>query len=663
MASFKLITDLKPQGDQRQAISELNAGLERGERFQTLLGVTGSGKTFTIANIIADWGRPTLVMSPNKTLAAQLYGEFKGFFPHDAVEFFISYYDYYQPEAYIPSSDTYIEKQIDINQEIDKLRLRATSSLFERDNVIIVASVSSIYGLGSPEEYRSQLLLIESHQEISRRDLFRQLVDIHYDRNDFDFGRGTFRARGDVIEIHPAYDDKGLRIELDFDEVVRLTRFNIINGETIEELEKAAVYPAKHFVTTPVQLKKAMKSIRVELSERLAEMKSQGMFLEAQRLEQRTNFDLEMMAVTGYCSGVENYSRHLTDRKPGDPPWTLLDYFPEDFLIVVDESHVAIPQIRGMIGGDQSRKHVLIEHGFRLPSALDNRPLTQDEWESKIVRSIFVSATPADFEIEKSGGVVAEQIIRPTGLMDPQIIIRPSEGQIDDLLEEIRVTVDKGNRVLVTTLTKRMSEDLTEYLSQAGVKVRYLHSEIDSLDRVGILRDLRLAEFDVLVGINLLREGLDLPEVALVAILDADKEGFLRSQRSLMQTSGRAARNAAGRVIFYADKITNSMREVIDETERRRKVQHDYNTKHGIIPQSIKKSIDDILSQTVAADGKPVEKAKGIKLDLLSDWEREELLDRLDKEMAYASKALEFERAAKLRDEIKSIKGSLPKTG
>ena len=663
MASFKLITDLKPQGDQRQAISELNAGLERGERFQTLLGVTGSGKTFTIANIIADWGRPTLVMSPNKTLAAQLYGEFKGFFPHDAVEFFISYYDYYQPEAYIPSSDTYIEKQIDINQEIDKLRLRATSSLFERDNVIIVASVSSIYGLGSPEEYRSQLLLIESHQEISRRDLFRQLVDIHYDRNDFDFGRGTFRARGDVIEIHPAYDAKGLRIELDFDEVVRLTRFNIINGETIEELEKAAVYPAKHFVTTPVQLKKAMKSIRVELSERLAEMKSQGMFLEAQRLEQRTNFDLEMMAVTGYCSGVENYSRHLTDRKPGDPPWTLLDYFPEDFLIVVDESHVAIPQIRGMIGGDQSRKHVLIEHGFRLPSALDNRPLTQDEWESKIVRSIFVSATPADFEIEKSGGVVAEQIIRPTGLMDPQIIIRPSEGQIDDLLEEIKVTVDKGNRVLVTTLTKRMSEDLTEYLSQAGVKVRYLHSEIDSLDRVGILRDLRLAEFDVLVGINLLREGLDLPEVALVAILDADKEGFLRSQRSLMQTSGRAARNAAGRVIFYADKITNSMREVIDETERRRKVQHDYNTKHGIIPQSIKKSIDDILSQTVAADGKPVEKAKGIKLDLLSDWEREELLDRLDKEMAYASKALEFERAAKLRDEIKSIKGSLPKTG
>ena len=656
-ADFKLVSEYEPRGDQQQAIDTLLKGLRQGARHQTLLGVTGSGKTFTIANVIAQWGRPTLVMSPNKTLAAQLYGEFKGFFPHNAVEFFISYYDYYQPEAYIPHSDTYIEKETSVNEEIDKLRLRATSSLIERDDVIIVASVSSIYGLGSPEEYKSQLLLIELNQNVSRRDILRQLVDIHYSRNDLEFGRGTFRVRGEVIEVHPAYDDCGIRLELEWDRAVAISRFKLLTGEKTDSLNRAAIYPAKHFVTTPEKLEEAMDAIGEELAGRLAELRSQGKLLEAQRLEQRTRFDLEMLAEIGYCNGVENYSRHLSGRQPGEPPWTLFDYFPEDFLLIMDESHVGIPQIRGMIGGDLSRKRVLVDYGFRLPSALDNRPLTQDEWESRIRNAIYVSATPADWEIEKSGGGVVEQIIRPTGLTDPEIVVKPSAGQIDDLLEEIRLTVERGERVLVTTLTKRMSEDLTDYLAKAGVRVRYLHSEIQSLDRIEILRALRLAEFDVLVGINLLREGLDLPEVSLVAILDADKEGFLRSGRSLMQTAGRAARNAAGRVIFYADNLTDSMRKVIEETTRRRQTQVKFNEEHGIIPRSITKSVEEIMIQTSAADGRAPKMPVAAKRDLMSDWEFEELIDRLTREMGSAAEDLDFERAARIRDELITLKG------
>jgi len=658
MTQFELVSDYKPCGDQQQAIDSLIAGLEEGQRFQTLLGVTGSGKTFTIANVIAHWKRPTLILSHNKTLAAQLYGEFKGFFTNNAVEFFISYYDYYQPEAYIPQSDTYIEKETSVNDEIDKLRLRATSALFERDDVVIVASVSSIYGLGSPDEYKNQLLLIKVGQELNRQDLLRQLVDIHYSRNELEFGRGMFRVRGDVVEVHPAYDDNGLRIELEWDEVVNITRFDIVSGMKLAELRRVGIYPAKHFITTPARLKEAIKAIKQELNERVAELVSQNKLVEAQRIEQRTRFDLEMMAEIGYCNGIENYSRHLAGRKPGQTPSTLLDYFPDDFLMIVDESHVAAPQIRGMIGGDQSRKRVLVEYGFRLPSALDNRPLTLKEWEAKIHNVIFVSATPADYEIEKSDGVMIEQILRPTGLMEPEIVVRPSMGQIDDLIEEIRIIVERNERVLVTTLTKRMSEDLTDFLFKAGIRVRYLHSEIASLERVEILRELRLAKFDVLVGINLLREGLDLPEVSLVAILDADKAGFLRSERSLMQTSGRAARNAAGRVIFYADQITPAMDAVIKETNRRRKAQDAYNKKHGIIPKTIRKSVDEILLQTAVADGKIPHSAKAIQHDLLSEWEREELLKSMTNEMAKAAEALEFERAAKIRDEIDDIRGS-----
>lgn len=657
MPDFKLISDFGPRGDQGEAIDALVKGLQNGEKYQTLLGVTGSGKTFTIANVIARWGRPTLVMSHNKTLAAQLYGEFKGFFPHNAVEYFISYYDYYQPEAYIPQTDVYIEKETSINAEIDKLRLRATSSLFERDDVIIVASVSSIYGLGSPDEYKNQLLILQVGSHQRRQDILRQLVDIHYTRNDLEFGRGSFRVRGDVVEIHPAYDDNALRLELDFDEIVSVTRFDIVSGRKIDDLERAAVYPAKHFVTTPVRLQEAMVAIRSEMNERLAVLRAEGRLLEAQRLEQRTRFDLEMLTEIGYCSGIENYSRHLSGRNPGEPPFTLLDYFPPDFLLVMDESHASVPQIRGMIGGDQSRKRVLVEYGFRLPSALDNRPLSLDEWEQKIRNVIFVSATPADWEVEKSGGVIVEQIIRPTGLLEPLIEVRPSKNQIDDLLEEIQQVVESGERVLVTTLTKRMAEDLTDYLAKAGIRVRYLHSEIESLDRVAIIRNLRLAKFDVLVGINLLREGLDLPEVALVAILDADKEGFLRSARSLMQTSGRAARNAAGRVIFYADNVTDSMRAVIEETNRRRTVQEEYNLKHGITPQSIRKSVDEIMLQTAAAGEIRDATPKPIRREMLTDLELELLLERLAREMGQAAEGLEFERAAKLRDQIWELKG------
>ncbi len=655
---FKLVSDFGPRGDQQEAIDKLMHGLESGEKYQTLLGVTGSGKTFTIANVIERWQRPTLVMSHNKTLAAQLYGELKGFFPENAVEYFISYYDYYQPEAYIPQNDTYIEKETSINEDIDKLRLRATSSLFERNDVIIVASVSSIYGLGSPDEYRAQLLLVETGQETTRRQLLESLVNIHYSRNDIDFGRGTFRVRGEVIEVHPAYDDYGLMIELEWDEIVGISRFDLVTGEKLEGLDRAAIYPAKHFITSPERLKKAMALISSELRERVAELRSEGKLLEAQRLEQRTNFDLEMLAEIGYCNGIENYSRHLSGREAGAPPATLLDYFPDDLLIVVDESHASIPQVRGMIGGDRSRKRVLVEYGFRLPSALDNRPLTLEEWESHVSQVIFVSATPADYEIVKSGGVVVEQIIRPTGLMDPEVVVKPSAGQIDDLIEEIRCTVERGDRVLVTTLTKRMAEDLTDYLGRVGIRVRYLHSEIESLDRVEILRALRLAEFDVLVGINLLREGLDLPEVSLVAVLDADKEGFLRSERSLMQTAGRAARNEAGKVIFYADNVTESMRKVIEETNRRRKVQAEYNTRHNIKPRSIRKSVEDILAQTTAAKGRTARKTiRAAHRDMLTDREREEIIERLTEEMAAAAEQLDFERAAGIRDEIWALKG------
>lgn len=659
MTKFKLQSDYTPKGDQQNAIDSLIKGLRQDQKFQTLLGVTGSGKTFTIANVIQAWQRPTLVLSPNKTLAAQLYGEFTGFFPENAVEFFISYYDYYQPEAYIPSSDTFIEKETSVNEEIDKMRLRATSALFERNDVIIVASVSSIYGLGSPEEYKRQLLLLEVGQRFDRQEMLHQLVDIHYSRNDLEFGRGMFRARGDIIEIHPAYDDTGIRIESDWDRIERLTRFDILTGKKIASLDRVGIYPAKHFITTPAKLKEAVKSIKSELNERFAELQASGKLLEAQRIDQRTRFDLEMLTEIGYCNGIENYSRHLSGRKAGEPPATLLDYFPDDFLMIVDESHVGVPQIRGMIGGDRSRKQNLVDYGFRLPSALDNRPLTQDEWEARIRNVVFVSATPADYEIEKSEGVVVEQIIRPTGLLEPEIEIRPSKGQIDDLIEEIQLRVIKEERVLVTTLTKRMSEDLTDFLAKAGIRVRYLHSEITSLDRVEILRDLRLAKFDVLVGINLLREGLDLPEVSLVAILDADKEGFLRSKRSLMQTSGRAARNAAGKVLFYADNLTHSMESVINETNRRRETQKEYNQQHGITPKTIRKSIDEILLQSSAAGAKSTKKAALYQKDLLTEWEREELIEGLSKEMGIAAEALEFERAAKIRDEISILRGSL----
>ncbi len=658
MAKFKLKTDLKPQGDQARAIKELTEGLLRGEKYQTLLGVTGSGKTFTMANVIANYGRPTLVISHNKTLAAQLYGEFKSFFPENAVEYFISYFDYYQPEAYIPVTDTYIEKDSSINEEIDRLRLKATSALLEREDVIVVASVSCIYGLGSPEDYKDLLLFLERGQRIDRDQILKRLVDIHYTRNDYDFHRGTFRVRGDVIEIFPAYhDEQAVRVELWGDEVESIYTVDPLTGEIIADLPRLAVYPAKHYVTTRPKLEQAVESIRKELEERLAELRSQGKLLEAQRLEMRTNYDIEMLLELGYCSGIENYSRHLTGRKPGQRPFTLIDYFPEDYLMIIDESHATIPQIQGMYHGDRSRKETLVEYGFRLPSALDNRPLNFEEFESLISKVIFVSATPADYELEKCGGVVVEQIIRPTGLMDPEIEVRPIKGQIDDLIAEIRERVAKKQRVLVTTLTKRMAEDLTDYLSDAGIRVRYLHSEIDAIDRVQILRDLRLAEFDVLVGINLLREGLDLPEVSLVAVLDADKEGFLRSERSLMQIAGRAARNVDGKVILYADRVTDSMRRVIEETNRRRKIQHEYNVKHGITPQTIYKSVDDVLGTTRVADAKLAkwEKKSTVKLPR-EGMAREEILEFLEREMKNAAANLEFERAAELRDEIRRLK-------
>lgn len=664
MATFSLVADFAPTGDQPQAIEELTASVLRGDKYQTLLGVTGSGKTFTMANVIANVGKPTLVISHNKTLAAQLYGEFKSFFPKNAVEYFISYYDYYQPEAYVPTTDTYIEKDTSINDEIDRLRLKATSSLLSREDVIIVASVSCIYGLGDPEDYKHELLILKRDQRIERNQILAQLVDSHYTRNDFEFVRGTFRVRGDVVEIFPAYEEEAVRIELFGDEIEQISIVNTLTGEILNSQDSVAIYPAKHYVTPYHKLKRAIPAIREELEQRLEWFRSQGKLLEAQRLEMRTKYDLEMLQELGYCTGVENYSRHLSGRAPGQRPYTLIDYFPEDFLTIIDESHATIPQINGMYHGDRSRKETLVEHGFRLPSALDNRPLTFDEFGSMMNQVIFVSATPADYELEKCQGVVVEQIIRPTGLMDPEIVVKPVKNQIDDLIAEIRQCVIHQERVLVTTLTKRMAEDLTDYLAGMDIKVRYLHSEIDALNRVEILRDLRLAEFDVLVGVNLLREGLDLPEVSLVAVLDADKEGFLRSARSLMQIAGRAARNISGKVIFYADTVTESMRRTINETNRRRTIQTKYNEEHGITPKTIYKSYEQVMSSTRVADAKAQKwgKSKGLKVDKaewkkLSPLEKEEILDRFEKEMLEAARRLEFEKAAELRDEIERLQG------
>ncbi|MEE4311810.1 MAG: excinuclease ABC subunit UvrB [candidate division KSB1 bacterium] len=663
MAQFNLTSDYSPQGDQPRAIEQLAEGLLRGDKFQTLLGVTGSGKTYTMASTIEKVGKPTLIVSHNKTLAAQLFGEFKSFFPDNAVEYFISYYDYYQPEAYVPSSDVYVEKEATINDEIDRLRLKATSSLMERDDVVIIASVSCIYGLGSPEDYKQLLLLLKKGQVIERNSILEKLVDIYYTRNDIEFKRGTFRVRGDVIEVIPAYEEEAVRIEMFGNEIENISMVNTLTGEVLRQKETTAIYPAKHYVTTHSRLRNAIKDIKIELNERLDFLRSQNKLLEAQRLEMRTNHDIEMMQELGYCSGIENYSRYLSGRKPGERPFTLIDFFPKDYLMFIDESHATIPQIRGMYHGDRSRKETLVEHGFRLPSALDNRPMNFSEFESMINQVIFASATPSEFELEKSGGAVVEQIIRPTGLIDPEIEMRPTKGQIDDLIDEIRGQVSRNERTLVLTLTKRMSEDLTDYLAELGIKVRYLHSEIAALDRVEILRDLRLAEFDVLVGINLLREGLDLPEVSLVAIMDADKEGYLRSEISLMQISGRAARNVGGRVIFYADKITRSMKKTMDETNRRREIQRQYNEEHGITPRTVYKSVDDVMRSTRVADEKAdkyeMRKQKGLirkDLEKMSSMEREEVIDYLEREMINAAKNLEFEKAAQLRDELESLK-------
>jgi len=662
MDVFKLESPFTLQGDQPQAVEQLVEGLARGDGYQTLLGVTGSGKTFTMAHVIARINRPTLIISHNKTLAAQLYGEFRGFFPGNAVEYFISYYDYYQPEAYLPHTDTYIEKDTSINDEIDRLRLRATSALLSRRDVIIVASVSCIYGLGSPEDWLEMLIILKTGQKIERNALLQKLVEVHYARNDVDFDRGTFRVRGDVVEVIPAYEREAIRIEMFGDEIERLSMVDPLTGEIRSETDTVAIYPAKHFVTSPERLKKAMKGIEDELQARLADFRARNKLLEAQRLEQRTRFDLEMMQEIGYCSGIENYSRHLGGRKPGERPSTLIDYLPKDYLLIIDESHVTVPQIRGMFHGDRSRKETLTEYGFRLPSALDNRPLNFDEFTASINQCVFVSATPAEYELDMCQGVVVEQVIRPTGLMDPEIEVRPVKGQIDDLIGEINERADRGERTLVTTLTKRMAEDLTEYLTGMGIRVRYMHSEIEALERVAILRDLRLAEFDVLVGINLLREGLDLPEVSLVAVLDADKEGFLRSERSLIQTSGRAARNVNGKVLFYADKITDSMRLAMEETSRRRKIQAEYNQVHNITPTSIVKSVDDVMGATRVADARsesysrkePAVDDKEFRQawNRMSAKEKLELMSEMEKKMFSAAAALQFEEAAVLRDQI-----------
>jgi excinuclease ABC subunit B len=654
--SFLLRAPYEPQGDQPQAIRELNEGIRRGDRFQTLLGVTGSGKTFTMANIIAAANRPTLVISHNKTLAAQLYGEFKSFFPENAVGYFVSYYDYYQPEAYVPHTNTYIEKDASINDDIDRLRLQATSALLDRRDVVIVASVSCIYGLGSPEDFRREMLHLEKGAAITREQILEHLVHSQYMRGDVELKRGTFRARGDVIEIHPAYEETALRVELYGDQVDRIAIIDPLTGRTVRVLSHAAVYPAKHFVTHPVRLQEGLRAIKEELAERHALFQREGKLLEAQRLKMRTEYDLEMLREIGYCSGIENYSRPLSGRRPGERPQCLIDYFPKDFLLIVDESHVTVPQIGGMYEGDRSRKQVLVDYGFRLPSALDNRPLRFDEFESLIGQAVFVSATPGPYELERSGGVIVEQIIRPTGLIDPHVQVRPTRGQIDDLLEEIKKRVEVGERVLVTTLTKRMAEDLTEYLFQAGVRVRYIHSDIDTIGRMDILRALRLQKVDVLVGINLLREGLDLPEVSLVAILDADKEGFLRSETSLIQTAGRAARHIRGEVLLYADHVTGAMKRALEEMNRRRETQVQYNNEHGITPMTIVKSVEEVMRTTSVADAAAMPEAEALLPARALDLGREQLLELLEREMLEAAAREDFELAAVFRDRLDEIR-------
>ncbi|HWT46346.1 MAG TPA: excinuclease ABC subunit UvrB, partial [Vicinamibacterales bacterium] len=646
----------QPSGDQPGAIRDLVAGLAQHEHEQVLLGVTGSGKTFTMAQCIARVNRPTLVMAHNKTLAAQLYQEFRRFFPDNAVEYFVSYYDYYQPEAYVPTTDSYIEKEATINDEIDRMRLSATRSLFERRDVIIVASVSCIYGLGSPEAYYGMMLPLERGQRIDREQILRKLVEIQYERNDYEFGRGAFRVRGDIVEVHPSYEDNAVRIELFGDEVDELATFDPLTGRTLRRHDKIAIYPKTHFVTSRQRTKQAVESIKAELEWYRGQLESEGKVLEAHRLHQRTMFDLEMIREIGYCHGIENYARHLTGRQPGEPPPTLLDYLPPDALTIVDESHQTVPQIRGMYHGDRSRKEVLVAYGFRLPSALDNRPLNFEEWERRVGQLMFVSATPAAYELRRAGGAVVEQIIRPTGLLDPVIDVRPVRGQVDDLLGEIRDRASRNERVLVTTLTKRMAEDLTQYYQELGVKVRYLHSDIDTLERIEILRDLRRGAFDVLVGINLLREGLDLPEVSLVAILDADKEGFLRSGGSLIQTVGRAARNVNGKAIMYADRVTDSMRQALTETERRRLIQEAYNQEHGITPQSIVKSIDEVMTSVYERDYVTVGTSADGEGQFRTHAELEAHVVELRQQMKAAAANLEFEKAAALRDRIKQLK-------
>ncbi len=656
MKKFKLVTDFTPKGDQPQAIEKLSRNIIKGNKHQVLLGVTGSGKTFTMANVIARINKPTLVIAHNKTLAAQLYTEFRELFPENAVEYFVSYYDYYQPEAYVPTTDTYIEKDASINEEIDKMRHSATHALLERNDVIIVASVSCIYGLGSPEAYQGMLLFLEDQQEIERDKVLMKLVELQYQRNDTDFHRGTFRVRGDVVEVFPAHEEeKAIRLEFFGDQIESISEIDPLRGKVLSRLKKIAIYPGSHYVTPEWRMKSALKAIREELRERLSELKSQNKLLEAQRLEQRTLFDLEMMEEMGFCTGIENYSRHLTGRKPGEPPPTLINYFPRDYLLFVDESHATIPQLQGMYRGDRSRKLTLVEYGFRLPSALDNRPLNFEEFERLVSQAVYLSATPADYELEKSRGVVVEQIIRPTGLMDPEIKVMSAGSQVDDLLEEIRERAEKNERVLVTTLTKRMAEDLTEYYRNLEVRVRYLHSDIDTLERTEIIRDLRLGKFDVLIGINLLREGLDIPEVSLVAILDSDKEGFLRSERSLIQTCGRAARNINGQVIMFADDVTGSMRVAIDETNRRRKIQGNFNKKHGITPEGIKKSIHDIRRSIYEADYYTVPVVAEKEEEYIPLEEIPGIIKSLKQEMKEAAENLEFERAAEIRDKLKLL--------
>ena len=658
MAEFKIVSDLIPKGDQPEAIAELVRGLNLGEKHQTLLGVTGSGKTFTMANVIQDVQRPTLIMSHNKTLAAQLYGEFKHLFPHNAVEYFISYYDYYQPEAYLPVTDTFIEKDASVNEEIDKLRLKATSSLMSRKDVIVVSSVSCIYGIGSPDEYKRSSVSITTGASLDRRDFISRLINIHYTRNDQVLVRGNVRVRGDVMEVFPAYEDACIRIELFGSNIEAITKFDHLTGEIKENLESVVIFPAKHFITERETTLRVIKEIQKELSHRLNDLRTNNKLLEAQRLEQRTNFDIEMMLELGYCSGIENYSRFFADRKPGERPFTLIDFFPDEFITILDESHVTLPQIQGMYNGDRARKETLVEHGFRLHSALDNRPLKYDEFFSCQTQIIFTSATPSNRELELCDGVVVEQLVRPTGLLDPIVDIRKTHGQIDNLIDEIRHRTKKNERVLVTTLTKRMAEDLTEYLSGLHVRVRYLHSDIVTVERVKILRELRIGNFDVLVGINLLREGLDLPEVSLVAVLDADKEGFLRSKVSLMQVAGRAARNLNGMVILYGDRITEAMNYLVNETDRRRTLQNEHNIKNNIIPESVYKSIDEIMISTAVADSRHDDEfvVKSHIGDQLPDDEKEMILIELRKSMMEAAEKLEFEKAAKIRDEIEIFK-------